>query len=80
MPRRFPFPLLALAAFGALGLSACSSMPGDRRPVGYAAELDALRASCAARNGILSPTGDVTGGRPQTDYVCEIRGATRLRN
>lgn len=61
--------LLLLAAAG------CAPTTGVDR---YASELQRLSDDCAARGGILSPTGQQSG-RPQTDNVCRITGgASRL--
>lgn len=56
----------------ALALSACATpMGGDH----YNDELRQLSAECAARGGILSPTGSQSG-RPQLDNVCKVTGET----
>ena len=60
--------LIALPA--ALALTACASAPG---PTHYQTELGRLQADCAARGGILSPTGEQSG-RPQLDNVCKVTG------
>lgn len=54
----------------AVGLSACASGMGETR---YEAELERLAADCAARGGILSPTGRQSG-QPALDNVCKITG------
>ncbi|WGM32540.1 hypothetical protein [Brevundimonas sp. NIBR11] len=74
MTARILFSSIVLGA--ALAASACAS--GPRSHSTYSEELAQLTADCRAREGILSPVGGGTTGRPQTDYVCEIRGATRL--
>lgn len=62
--------VLILAATAA-ALSACASQDG---PIsGYNAEQAQLERECAARGGILAPTGAQTG-RPQTENVCKITG------
>ena len=56
-------------------LTACAT-PGQTG--GYPAEIMRLSDDCAARGGILAPTGQQTG-RPQVDNVCELRqGGGRL--
>ena len=61
----------------ASSLAACAS--GPRTNPTYGEELDQLTAECRQRGGILSPISGAHTGRPQTDYVCEIRGgASRL--
>jgi len=60
--------LIALPA--ALALTACASATG---PSHYQTELERLQADCAARGGILSPTGEQSG-RPQLDNVCKVTG------
>jgi len=68
--------LIAFAAVAlVLALTACATTTtGDR----YNDELRRLSDDCAARGGILSPTGQQSG-RPQTDNVCRITGgASRL--
>ncbi|MFT4954976.1 MAG: hypothetical protein ACI8U3_001358 [Brevundimonas sp.] len=65
---------IALLAMALVPLAACATGPtGDR----YHEELDRLRQDCQERGGILSPTG-TQSGRPNTDYVCEIRGGGGL--
>ena len=54
----------------AVGLSACASGMGETR---YETEYQRLAADCAARGGVLSPTGSQSG-RPQLDNVCKITG------
>lgn len=58
-----------------LALAGCAStMDGNR----YNDEVRQLAVDCAARGGILAPTGQQSG-RPQIDNVCQITGgATRL--
>lgn len=53
-----------------LAAAGCAPTTGVDR---YAADLQRLSDDCAARGGILSPTGDQSG-RPQTDNVCRITG------
>ena len=66
----------ALVLTALLTLGACATGPAG--PHSYQAELDRLEATCQARGGILTPTGDQSG-RPQTDYACKITGgASRL--
>ena len=60
--------LIALPA--ALALTACAGATG---PSYYQTELERLQADCAARGGILSPTGEQSG-RPQLDNVCKVTG------
>lgn len=59
-------------------LTGCAMTPGGGT-TGYQAELDALEASCDARNGILQPTGRSGSARPQEDYVCRITGGPSER-
>ena len=40
----------------------------------YSRELDALRADCTARDGLLVSAPGPGNGTPATDYVCQIRG------
>ena len=66
-----PLILVAPAAL-LLTLAACApTMNGSR----YESDLRELTNSCAARGGILAPTGQQSG-RPQNDNVCEIRSET----
>lgn len=60
--------LLAAPAALAVALSGCASGMGETR---YETEYQRLAADCAARGGILSPTGSQSG-RPQLDNVCKI--------
>ncbi|MCS6624696.1 hypothetical protein N0B44_17400 [Roseibacterium beibuensis] len=62
--------LFAAPAALALTLSACAS---DMGPSRYQTEMEQLAADCAARGGVLSPTGQQSG-RPQLDNVCKITG------
>lgn len=62
--------ICAVALAGLAGLSACASVSG---PGPYETDLKRLEEQCAARGGVLSPTGQTTG-RPQTEYVCQITG------
>lgn len=76
MAPRILFPSVVLAA--ALSLGACASS-GEPR-LNYQGELDKLTADCTARDGILAPIPGAQTGRPQTEYVCEIRsGASRIQ-
>ncbi|GEM_PF-630287 len=70
--------ILSAAAVGVLGLSlaACAGM-GPRDGT-YTQQLDALRADCDARGGILTPTG-AQSAAPERDYACEIRGLPSSR-
>lgn len=65
----------AVPALLLLAVAGCApTMAGDR----YNSELQRLTEQCAARGGILSPTGQQSG-RPQNDNVCKITGgASRL--
>ena len=75
MTARILLPALLLAA----SLAACAGSP--RSHPSFSEELDRLTADCRERGGILAPIPGATTGRPQTDYVCEIRGgASRIRN
>lgn len=77
MTPRILLPSVLLAATLASGLAACAGTPREPRPT-YQQELDQLMAECRERGGILAPIPGATTGRPQTENVCEIRGATRL--
>lgn len=55
-------------------LAACASTGGVNS---YQKDYDALDATCKGNGGILTTTGAQTG-RPETDYACVIRGASRL--
>lgn len=69
---------LILAAPAALLLTLAACAPTTNGS-GYNSELRELTDSCAARGGILAPTGQQSG-RPQNDNVCEIRSETgRIR-
>lgn len=57
-----------------LGLAACATTPDESR---YNEDLRQLAADCAARGGVLAPTGQLTG-RPETENVCRINDASRL--
>ncbi len=65
--------LLAILAPAAL-LAGCAA---DGALNSYDADLRRLSDDCVARGGVLSPTGATTG-RPETDNVCRIVGATRI--
>lgn len=59
-----------------LTLAACAT--GRDLPT-YQEEMSTLEADCAARGGILTPSGRQTG-RPQVDYVCKVSGgASRIQ-
>lgn len=66
---------LMLAAM-ATAVSACATTR-DAPPNSYRADLDRLTGECRERGGILSPTGATTG-RPETEFVCRISGASRI--
>ena len=70
---RFPSVTASLIATGVLAaaLSACASVDGP--PSRYSQEVDRLTSECTAREGILQPTGAVSG-EPARDYACIIRG------
>ena len=57
--------------FAVVALSACAA---SVEPSRYSRELDALRADCTARDGLLVAAPGPGKGTPATDYVCEIRG------
>ena len=67
--------LVAAPAALALTLSACASGMGQNQ---YETEYQRLAADCAARGGVLSPTGSQSG-RPQLDNVCKITGQPSSR-
>lgn len=71
--------ILSAAAVGALGLSlaACAGM-GPREGT-YTQQLDALRADCDGRGGILTPIPGAQSAAPERDYACEIRGLPSSR-
>lgn len=73
-----PIAVLGLAALA--GAAAACSTTGGGGPNSYRAELEELTANCRERGGILTPSPNPSTGRPQTDYFCEIRGATRIPN
>ena len=65
---------IALLALVVTPLAACAAgATGDR----YNDELDRLSQACQDRGGILTPSGSQSG-RPNTDYICEIRGGGGL--
>lgn len=65
---------IALLALVLTPLAACATgATGDR----YNDELDRLSQACQDRGGILTPSGSQSG-RPNTDYICEIRGGGGL--
>jgi hypothetical protein len=66
-----------LAAAGAVLLASCATPPGPLSPDSYQAQYDALEAECQAREGLLRPTGTLTG-YPQRDYACRLGNATRI--
>ncbi len=76
MTSRIIAPSILLAA--ALTLAACASTSDGTR-LNYQGELDKLEADCTARDGILTPIAGARTGRPQTEYACEIRGASRIQ-
>ena len=63
----------SLIATGVLAatLSACASVEGP--PSRYSQEMDRLTSECTAREGMLQPTGAVSGEAAR-DYACIIRG------
>ncbi len=66
---RILYPFLALSVL--LGASACASTG----PAGYQEpDLQTFTQQCEARGGLPRATGQQSG-RPQLDYVCEIRNA-----
>ncbi len=65
-----------ILAAAASTVAACATS-GDAPPNSYRADLDRLTADCRERGGILSPTGATTG-RPETEFVCRISGASRI--
>lgn len=69
-----PFPAL-LSAAALLAAAACAT-PGA--PGQYSRDFDRLSAECHAREGILTPIPGAHTGRPETDYACEIRGASGM--
>ena len=62
---------LVLISVVAVTLGACASAGGP--PSRYSQEMDRLTSECTARDGILQPTGAVSG-EPARDYACIIRG------
>jgi uncharacterized lipoprotein len=57
-------------------LAACASSGGKSQ---YQQDYDRLDAACTERQGMLTPTGGLTG-HPETDYACKITGgASRIR-
>lgn len=58
---------LLCAVGGALALASCASTGTNQ----YQEDFDKLEAECTARDGILVPTGRLSG-RPQLDNVCRI--------
>lgn len=70
-------PLILAVIVASLALGACAT--GKTYPT-YQQEYDKLSSECVARGGILTPSSLPTTGRPQTDYVCKITGATRIPN
>lgn len=68
--------LILAAVVAPLALGACAN--GKTFPT-YQEEFDKLNADCVARGGILTSSGAQTG-RPQTDNICKITGASRLPN
>lgn len=76
---------LAITALGlaaAVSLGACASTSPEKATSAnsYAADLARLQKQCDARNGMLVPTGRLSGGQAQLDYFCDIRsGGNRTR-
>jgi hypothetical protein len=66
--------LAALAIFPAL--AACASSGGTRVATGPT-DMQRLQAECDARQGILVPSGRLTG-QASLDNVCKINGPTTL--
>lgn len=66
--------VIACVAAGGLALGACAGARGADR---YQAEMDRLEADCRAQDGVLQPTGSLSG-RPALDYACRITPATRI--
>ena len=62
--------LIATGVMAAI-LSACATVDGP--PSRYSQEMDRLTSDCTAREGVLQPTGAVSG-EPARDYACIIRG------
>lgn len=67
-------PLLA-ALLPMTVLAACA---GDGRPSMTAMEMDRLEQACAARGGMLIPSGRRYTGEVALDYPCRIHGATNI--
>jgi hypothetical protein len=63
--------LALLAPAALLLLSACAG--GTSGGNSYTNDIERLSASCTARGGILTPTGETTG-RVETEYACKING------
>ncbi len=53
-----------------LALGACAAAGPSR----YQSELDRLAADCAARGGILTPSGMRNTGNPAVDNACSMPG------
>lgn len=66
---------IVLAASLVTGLSACATAGEPSR---YRGDLDRLEADCKARDGLLTPTGAVSGV-PARDYACVIRGGSAIQ-
>ena len=63
--------ILTTAAIGAaLAVSACATT-GEPSAT-YSEELAQLTADCSARDGILTPIGNGTTGRPAAEYACRL--------
>ncbi len=63
--------LALLAPAALLLLSACAG--GTSGGNSYTNDIERLSASCQARGGILTPSGETTG-RAETEYACKING------
>lgn len=71
--------ILATSAIGAmLAVSACATTAEST--ASYSEELAQLTADCSARNGILTPIGNGTTGRPAADYACRLPAGTGRTN
>ena len=65
-------PLLTVLA---LTLAACAA----QGPSPYQEELDRLIAQCAARGGVLAPTGGTPSSNPALDNACHVPGGRITR-
>ena len=70
---RLSIAIPALSAIAALVACAGVAEPGQ-----YSRDFERLAAECRDRGGMLTPIPGSQTGRPQTDYACEIHGASRL--